>query len=126
MLQACNLTKVPVCNDGSRAVKSLFWRWAHRVPSPFTAADLRAGCLTRVAFRHFEVSDTRVFNRPPDGRALFAQVIRDHLDDGRIHLRPAADDVQPVQEAGALGVGREVVDGERPGRVLLPGAEPAD
>jgi hypothetical protein len=28
---------------GPRAVTGFFWRWFHRLPSPFTAADLRAG-----------------------------------------------------------------------------------
>ena len=30
---------------GAGAVKSFFWRWVHRLPSPFTASDLRAGYL---------------------------------------------------------------------------------
>jgi hypothetical protein len=68
---------------GSGAVKSFFWRWVHRLPSPFTAADLRAGYVYELAFRQFEVSDTRVFDRPAAGRAFFEQVIRDHLDVGR-------------------------------------------
>jgi hypothetical protein len=68
---------------GSGAVKSFFWRWAHRLPSPFTMADLRAGYVYELAFRQFEVSDTRVFDRPDAGRAFFEQVIRDHLDVGR-------------------------------------------
>jgi hypothetical protein len=66
---------------GAGAVRSFFWRWVHRLPSPFTAADLRAGY--DLAFRQFEVSDTRVFDRPAAGRAFFEQVIRDHLDVGR-------------------------------------------
>jgi hypothetical protein len=64
-------------------VKSFFWRWVHRLPSPFTAADLRAGYVYDLAFRQFEVSDTRVFDRPAAGRAFFEQIIRDHLDVGR-------------------------------------------
>src|SRR5664279_1808327 len=55
---------------GSGAVKSFFWRWVHRLPSPFTAADLRAGYVYELAFRQFEVSDTRVFDRPAAGRAF--------------------------------------------------------
>jgi hypothetical protein len=65
------------------AVKSFFWRWLRRLPSPFTAADLRAGYVYELAFRQFEVSDTRVFDRPAAGRAFFEGVIRDHLDVGR-------------------------------------------
>jgi hypothetical protein len=68
---------------GPGAVKSFFWRWVHRLPSPFTAADLRAGYVYELAFRQFEVSDTRVFDRPAAGRAFFEQVICDHLDVGR-------------------------------------------
>jgi hypothetical protein len=68
---------------GPGAVKSFFWRWCRRLPSPFTAADLRAGYVYELAFRQFEVSDTRVFDRPAAGRAFFEQVIRDHLDVGR-------------------------------------------
>ena len=68
---------------GPGAVKSFFWRWARRLPSPFTAADLRAGYVYELAFRQFEVSDTRVFDRPAAGRAFFEGLIRDHLDLGR-------------------------------------------
>jgi hypothetical protein len=68
---------------GAGAVKSFFWRWVHRLPSPFTAADLRAGYVSDLAFRQFEVSDTRVFDRPAAGRSFFEQIIRDHLDVGR-------------------------------------------
>jgi hypothetical protein len=54
---------------GSGAVKSFFWRWARRLPSPFTTADLRAGSTYELGFRQFEISDTRVFDRPAAGRA---------------------------------------------------------
>lgn len=68
---------------GSGAVKSFFWRWLRRLPSPFTTADLRAGYTYELAFRQFEISDTRVFTRPAAGRAFFEGLIRDHLDVGR-------------------------------------------
>ena len=68
---------------GPGAVKRFFWRWVHRLPSPFTPADLRAGFVYELAFRQFEVSDTRVFDRPQAGRAFFEGLIRDHLDVGR-------------------------------------------
>lgn len=70
---------------GSGAVKNFFWRWLHRLPSPFTAADFRAGYVYDLAFRQFEVSDTCVFDRPQAGRMWFEGVIRDHLDVGRPH-----------------------------------------
>ena len=70
-----------ICNRlGARDVHTFFWRWFHRLPSPFTADDLQAGYAYELAFRQFEVSDTRVFDRPQAGRAFFEGVIRDHLD----------------------------------------------
>ena len=62
---------------------SFFWRWQKRLPSPLTREDLRAGYVYELAFRQFEVSDTRVFDRPAAGRLFFEQLIRDHLDVGR-------------------------------------------
>ena len=64
-------------------MKSFFWRWQRRLPSPLTREDLRAGYVYELAFRQFEVSDTQVFDRPAAGRAFFEQLIRDHLDVGR-------------------------------------------
>jgi hypothetical protein len=73
-----------VCDRlGPGAVKNFMWRWQRRLPSPFTRADLRAGYVYDIAFRQFEMSDTRVFDRPQAGRAFFEGVIRDHLDLGR-------------------------------------------
>ena len=68
---------------GPGAVKTFFWRWHHRLPSPLTRDDLRAGYVYELAFRQFEISDTRVFDRPAAGRSFFEQLIRDHLDVGR-------------------------------------------
>jgi hypothetical protein len=48
-----------------------------------TKDDMRAGYVYDLAFRQFEVSDTRVLDRPQQGRAFFEGVIRDHLDIGR-------------------------------------------
>ena len=64
-------------------MKSFFWRWHKRLPSPLTRADVRAGYVYDLAFRQFEISDTRVFDRPAAGRSFFEQLIRDHLDIGR-------------------------------------------
>jgi hypothetical protein len=73
-----------VCDRlGPGAVTSFFWRWQARLPSPLTRDDLRAGYVYDLAFRQFEVSDTRVFDRPAAGRAFFEGLIRDHLDLGR-------------------------------------------
>lgn len=71
---------------GPGAVKSFFWRWTQQLPSPFTRADLRAGYVYELAFRQFEISDTRVFDHPASGRAFFEGLIRDHLDVGRPSL----------------------------------------
>lgn len=68
---------------GPGAVRSFFWRWLDRLPSPFLKSDLRAGYVYDLAFRQFEVSDTCVFDRPQAGRMWFEGVIRDHLDIGR-------------------------------------------
>jgi hypothetical protein len=68
---------------GSGAVKSYFWKWLSKLPSPFTRENLRAGYVYELAFRQFEVSETVVFDRPQAGRAWFEGVIRDHLDIGR-------------------------------------------
>ena len=68
---------------GSGAVHSFFWRWCHRLPSPFARSGRRHGYTYALAFRQFEISDTRVFDRPQAGRAFFEGLIRDHLDVGR-------------------------------------------
>jgi hypothetical protein len=68
---------------GAGVVKSFFWRWANRLPSPFDRADHRAGYVYDLAFRQFEVSETCVFDRPQAGRMWFESMIRDHLDIGR-------------------------------------------
>jgi len=68
---------------GPGAVKNFFWRWLHRLPSPFPSADWKAGYGYDLAFRQFEISETCVFDRPQAGRMWFEGVIRDHLDVGR-------------------------------------------
>jgi len=70
---------------GPGPVENFFWRWFWRLPSPFTQDDLRAGHVYDLSTRQFEVSDTRVFDRPQAGRAFFEGLIRDHLDVGRPH-----------------------------------------
>ncbi len=78
------MTLQRICDRlGPAAVVRFFWHWFYRLPSAFTEADLRAGYGYELAVRQFEVSDTRVFDRPRAGRAFFEGVIRDHLDVGR-------------------------------------------
>ncbi len=73
-----------ICDGlGAGAVHRFVARWEARLPSPFTPVDRAAGYRYEFAFRQFEVSDTRVFDRPAAGRAFFEGVIRDHLDVGR-------------------------------------------
>jgi hypothetical protein len=73
-----------VCDRlGPGAVTGFFWRWLHRLPSPFTRDDLRAGYACELAFRQFGVSGTRVLDRPAAGRAFFEGLIRDHPGPGR-------------------------------------------
>jgi hypothetical protein len=73
-----------ICDSlGAGAVGRFLARWETRLPSVFTSADRAAGYRYELAFRQFEVSDTRVFDRPAAGRAFFEGVIRDHLDVGR-------------------------------------------
>ena len=83
-----------VCDRlGPGAVTGFFWRWQARLPSPFTRADLRAGYVYELAFRQFEVSGTRVFDRPAAGRAFF---------EGLIHLLLQVQPDQTVRQ-GAPG-----------------------
>ena len=68
---------------GANAAEAFFGRWLQRLPSPFTAKDVKAGYRYEMAFRQFEVSETCVFDQPQTGRMWFEAVIRDHLDIGR-------------------------------------------
>jgi hypothetical protein len=68
---------------GPSEVSRFMERWERQVPSPFTPTDRAASYGHELAFRQFEVSDTRVFDRPAAGRAFFEGLIRDHLDVGR-------------------------------------------
>jgi hypothetical protein len=71
---------------GPGAVTSFFWRWQARLPSPLSRDDLRAGYVYELAFRQFEISDTRVFDRPAAGRAFFEGLIRDLGRPGQVAL----------------------------------------
>ncbi len=108
-----------VCDRlGPGAVTSFFWRWFRRLPSPFTADDLRAGYVYELAFRQFEVSDTRVFDRPAAGRAFFEGVIRDHLDLGR------PDQVSLVFDRKIRLTGPHPTPGRFRTKVITPGVDP--
>jgi hypothetical protein len=68
---------------GAGAIRTLCERWLTELPSPFQPADRKAGYWYDLAFRQVECSDTRVFERPAQGRAWFEGCIREHLDLGR-------------------------------------------
>jgi hypothetical protein len=64
-------------------VHAFFARWQARLPSPFSAEDRARGYGYDLAFRQLEISDTRVFDRPPAGRAWFKRTLPDQLTLGR-------------------------------------------
>lgn len=105
-----------ICNRFcARDVERFFHRWQARLPSPFTAADRRPTYRYALAFRQLELSDTRVFDRPAQGRAWFEQTISDQLTLGR------PDNV-------AIVFGRKVMrttPGRFHTRVINRGVEPA-
>ncbi len=79
---------------GPGAVKSVFWRWQRRLPSPRARDDLRAGYVYELAFRQFEISDTRAFDRPAAGPLILRTADprpprRGPTGEGRADLRPA-------------------------------------
>ena len=103
---------------GPGAVTGFFWRWQAQLPSPFTREDLRAGYVYELAFRQFEVSDTRVFDRPAAGRAFFEGLIRDHLDLGR------PDQVSLVFGRGIRLAGPRPTPGTFRTQVITRGVDP--
>jgi hypothetical protein len=68
---------------GEREIERVFTRWEARLPSPFTAADRLRGYRYALSVRQLELSDTRVFERPAQGREWFEQLLRDQLALGR-------------------------------------------
>jgi len=108
-----------VCDRlGPGAVASFFWRWQQRLPSPLTSGDLRAGYVYDLAFRQFEVSGTRVFDRPAAGRAFFEGLIRDHLDLGR------PDQVSLIFDRRVVLAGPRPTPGTFRTKVITRGVDP--
>ena len=64
-------------------IDALLRRWLARLPHPFTAADRAAGYRYQLSILQLECSLTQVLDRPVQGRLLFEQIIREHLDLGR-------------------------------------------
>ena len=73
-----------ICETLSDRDIERFWRrWEVRLPSPFTADDRLRGYRYALSVRQFEGSDTRVFERPAQGREWFELMITDQLTLGR-------------------------------------------
>jgi len=72
-----------ICDDISAAqVEGLFRRWLARIPLPLSAADRAAGYDWQLSMRQIEFSRTLVLDRPAQGRAFFAEVVRESLSLG--------------------------------------------
>jgi len=55
-----------ICSNLHAAdVRAFFDRWQGALPSPLTAQDRQRGYRHELAFRQAEISDTRMFDRPP-------------------------------------------------------------
>jgi hypothetical protein len=64
-------------------IDSLLRRWLARLPHPFSASDRAAGYRYALSLLQVECSLTQVLDQPRQGRLLFEQVLREHLDLGR-------------------------------------------
>lgn len=58
-------------------------KWLARLPHPFTPAQQAAGSRYQLSILQAEFALTQVLDRPATGRALFEEIIREHLDVGR-------------------------------------------
>jgi hypothetical protein len=73
-----------ICNSLWYRDIERFWEyWEQRLPSPFTAQDRERDYRYRLSVRQLELSDTRVFDRPAEGRQWFELMLRDQLTLGR-------------------------------------------
>jgi hypothetical protein len=66
-----------------RVIDAVLRKWLGRLPHPFTTADRAAGYRYTLSLLQVECSLTQVLDRPVQGRLLFEQIIREHLDLGR-------------------------------------------
>jgi hypothetical protein len=104
-----------ICQSLSDRDIERFWhRWQAQLPSPFSVDDRLRGYRYALSVRQLELSDTRVFERPAQGREWFELMLRDQLALGR------PDHVQVV-------FGRKIIS-RTPGRfrtrVISDGVEP--
>jgi hypothetical protein len=73
-----------ICQSLSHRDIERFWdRWQTLLPSPFTVEDRLRGYRHALSVRQLELSDTRVFERPCQGREWFELMLRDQLALGR-------------------------------------------
>jgi len=73
---------------GAAEVEGFLARWLHRLPSPFTAADQKAGYSCELAFRQFEVSETCGFDRPQGGGPVAFVVVSHRPAAPLLHRQP--------------------------------------
>jgi hypothetical protein len=66
-----------------QVIDALLRKWLAILPHPFTDADRAAGYRYQLSLLQVECSLTQVLDRPVQGRLLFEQIIREHLDLGR-------------------------------------------
>ena len=66
-----------------RDIEKFWGYWEQRLPSPLTAEDRERGYGYRLSVRQLELSDTRIFERPSQGRQWFELMLRDQLALGR-------------------------------------------
>ncbi|HWE63436.1 MAG TPA: hypothetical protein VHB98_17105, partial [Chloroflexota bacterium] len=78
-------TRLQALADGfdGTVIDALLRKWLARLPHPFTAADRAAGYRYALSVLQVECALTQVLDRPVQGRLLFEQIIREHLDLGR-------------------------------------------
>jgi hypothetical protein len=68
---------------GPGDIQGFFHRWNSVIPTPFTAADKRAGYFYELSMRQVEVSRTIVFDDPRRARAFFEALVADNIGIGR-------------------------------------------
>lgn len=83
--QCADPARLQALADGfdEHTIDALLRKWLAILPHPFTDADRAAGYHYQVSLLQVECSLTQVLDRPVQGRLLFEQIIREHLDLGR-------------------------------------------
>jgi hypothetical protein len=73
-----------ICDQlGPEQINRFFRKWLHRLPTPFTEADIEAGYQYELSISQMETSLTLVFDQAKRGREFFEETIRENLDLGR-------------------------------------------